>query len=83
MPNLAIYQQSDFPAALKWQTITFMKVEWPSIFTGDFMFLAEPYPPELHPIHFVVAEGESLISKASIAWPPLAFLLLGSCPVGC
>jgi GNAT superfamily N-acetyltransferase len=66
MPNLTIYQQSDLPAALKWQAIAFLKTEWPFIFTGDFVFLTEPYPPELDPVHFVAAEGDSLISYASL-----------------
>ena len=66
MSTLAVYQQSEFPAALKWQAIAFMRVEWPFIFTGDFKFITEPYPPELHPVHFVAAEGDSLIAYASI-----------------
>ena len=66
MPDLAIYQQSDLPAALKWQAIAFIKTERPFIFTGDFVFLTEPYPPELDPVHFVAAEGDSLISYASL-----------------
>ena len=66
MPALAVYQQLDFPAALKWQAIAFMRMEWPFIFTGDFKFITEPYPPELHPVHFVAAEDDSLISYASI-----------------
>jgi GNAT superfamily N-acetyltransferase len=65
MPSFKTYQQPDLPAALKWQVIAFLKTEWPFIFTGDDVFLAEPYPPERDPVHFVAAEGESLISYAS------------------
>lgn len=66
MPDLAIYQQSDLPAALKWQAIAFIKTEWPFVFTGDDAFLTEPCPPDLDPVHFVVSKGDSLISYASI-----------------
>jgi len=43
-----------------------MRVQWPSIFTGSRQFVADTYPPELNPVHFVAAEGELLISYASI-----------------
>ncbi|MCP4538771.1 MAG: GNAT family N-acetyltransferase [Chloroflexi bacterium] len=66
MPNPTIYQQSDFPATLKWQAIAFIKTEWPFVFTGDDMFLTEPCSPDMDPVHFVVTEGDSLISYASI-----------------
>ena len=65
MPNLTIYRQLDLPAPLKWQVIAFLKTEWPFIFSGDDVFLTEPYPPELDPVHFVAAEGDSLLSYAS------------------
>ncbi len=61
-----IYQQADFPAVLKWQAIAFMRVEWPFIFTGPGKFAAETYPPELHPVHFVATEGDTLLSYAAI-----------------
>lgn len=66
MPNSIIYQQSDFPAALKWQAIAFIKTEWPFVFTGDDLFLTEPSSPDLDPVHFVVSEADSLISYASV-----------------
>jgi GNAT superfamily N-acetyltransferase len=65
MPDFAIYPQSDLPSALKWQAIAFMRVEWPFIFKDNLLFAAEPYPPELSPVCFVAAEGDSLLSFAS------------------
>ncbi len=32
MVTLAAYQQAEFSAALKWQAIAFMRMEWPFIF---------------------------------------------------
>ncbi len=66
MPDLAIYPQAELPASLKWQALAFIKTEWPFVFSGDDLFLTEPCPPDQHPVHFVVAEGDSLISYASI-----------------
>ncbi|MBE9103235.1 GNAT family N-acetyltransferase [Vacuolonema iberomarrocanum] len=66
MPITRIYDQSDFPAILKWQALAFMRVEWPYIFEDDELFLTETYPPELNPIHFVVTEGETLMSYAAM-----------------
>jgi GNAT superfamily N-acetyltransferase len=66
MPTLTIYEQENFPSVYNWQAIAFMRGEWPSIFQGDILYLSEPYPPELEPIHFVIAEGESLLSYATL-----------------
>ena len=66
MPTLTTYEQQDFPAIYNWQAIAFMRCEWPSIFQGDILYLSAPYPPEFKPVHFVIAEGESLLSYATI-----------------
>lgn len=65
MPTSAIYSQADFPAILKWQALAFMRVEWSYIFTDDERFLSETYPVEFEPVHFVVTEGDTLISYAA------------------
>lgn len=66
MPTLTIYEQKEFPSIYNWQAIAFMRCEWPSIFQGDILYLSEPYPPELKPVHFVMAEGDSLLSYATL-----------------
>jgi len=66
MITFDVYSQSDFPPALKWQALAFMRVQWPSIFIGERRFVTDTFPPELDPVHFVAAEGELLISYASI-----------------
>ena len=65
MSTSAIYSSTDFPAVLKWQALAFMRVEWPYIFTDDERFLSETYPLEFQPVHFVITEGETLISYAA------------------
>ena len=66
MAQLTIYHQTDFPAIYKWQAIAFFRMEWPSIFHGENLYMSETYPPELDPVHFVMAEGETLMSYATI-----------------
>ena len=66
MPSLTVYEQQNFPSVYNWQTIAFMRCEWPSVFQGDILYLSAPYPPEFEPVHFVMAEGESLLSYASL-----------------
>ena len=66
MPELTIYHQPNFPAIYKWQAIAFMRMEWASIFYDDNLYMSETYPPELQPVHFVIAEADTLVSYASI-----------------
>jgi hypothetical protein len=66
MPELCIYQQLDFPAIYKWQAIAFMRMEWPSIFHGENLYMSETYAPELQPVHFLMAEGETLLSYGTL-----------------
>ena len=66
MPTLTVYEQKDFPSVYNWQAIAFMRCEWPSIFQGDILYLSTPYPPEWEPVHFVLAEGDSLLSYATL-----------------
>ena len=67
MSTSAIYSQTDFPAVLKWQAIAFMRMEWSYIFTEDQdgKYVSETYPVEFQPVHFVVTEGDTLISYAA------------------
>jgi predicted acetyltransferase len=66
MSTFNIYKQSKFPPAFKWQALGFMRLEWPSAFTGNRKLVTETYPPESEPVHFVAAEGDLLISYAAI-----------------
>ncbi|HLO13951.1 MAG TPA: GNAT family N-acetyltransferase [Anaerolineales bacterium] len=66
MPTLHIYPQPDLPAIFKWQAIAFMRTAWSDIFQGDNLYVSETFPPENQPVHFALAEGESLISYAAI-----------------
>ena len=72
MPTLQIYSQSEFPSIFKWQAIAFMRCEWSDIFQGDNLYMPETYPAENRPVHFVLAEDETLISYAAVMQVDLA-----------
>lgn len=65
MPTSAIYSQTDFPEVFKWQALAFMRVAWADAFVAEDKFITQTYPIELQPVHFVVAEGEVLLSYAA------------------
>ena len=66
MTKVQIYPHPELPEIYKWQILSFMKVEWPFIFSGEYQFSQDTYPPEQDPVHFVIARGEALISHAEI-----------------
>ena len=66
MSELTIYQQSEFPSIYKWQAIAFMRMEWTSIFYDDNLYMSETYPPDFQPVHFVIAQDDSLLSYATL-----------------
>lgn len=66
MHAIQTFSQADFPTALKWQAIAFMRVEWPFVFQGEGRLISEPYPPSLNPVHVAATEGDVLLSYASL-----------------
>lgn len=66
MTTVRTYLHPQLPEVYKWQVLSFTKVEWPFVFSGDNQFSEDTYPPELDPVHFVVAKDEVLISHAEI-----------------
>lgn len=66
MPTLTVYSQPDFPPILKWQALAFMRTYWPILFQGEDRDLRETFPPQADPVHFVLADGDSLLSYAAI-----------------
>jgi predicted N-acetyltransferase YhbS len=64
--NVQTFPYHQFPKIYKWQVLSFMKMEWPFIFSGQYQFSEDTYPPEQDPIHFVISQGDALISHAEI-----------------
>lgn len=66
MIKLQTFPYHQFPEVFKWQVLSFMKVEWPFIFSGQYQFNEDTYPPEQNPIHFVISKDNALISHAEV-----------------
>jgi GNAT superfamily N-acetyltransferase len=66
MPKENTYSQAKFPSVLKWQALAFMRTEWPYIFEEEDKFLTETYESKFNPVHFVITEGDILISYAAV-----------------
>ncbi len=62
MTPLLIYSHDEFPASLRWQAVSFMRVVWPFIDGG---MLRETYPAALRPVHFALVEDDLLLSYAA------------------
>jgi GNAT superfamily N-acetyltransferase len=56
------YEELELPQHLRWQAVSFMRVAWPWIEDGK---PRHTYDPGLRPVHFVVADGELLVSYAA------------------
>ncbi len=66
MPEVLRYRHHEFPPHLNWQALSFMRVEWPFIFTGKDRLRKDTYDAAASPVHFAVCEGEVLISYAAL-----------------
>ena len=71
MSKVRVDDFAAFPEALKWQAVSFMRVEWPFIYSGRNRFGKHTYPPQWHPVHFSIVEEDVLISHAEVIQIPL------------
>ena len=68
MPELHTYPAKDLPDYLKWQILSFQRVEWPDGFEGENLNRDWIVRPESHPIHFTLEDNRLLISHAAVVW---------------
>ncbi len=66
MPEVLRYRHHEFPPHLNWQALSFMRVEWPFIFTGKGRLRKETYDAAASPVHFAVSQEGVLISYAAL-----------------
>ena len=71
MEQITIYSSDEYPAYLKCQTLSFLRMEWPEGFVGKNRLRDWITPEKMHPVHFVIVEGEILISHLEVVWIPL------------
>jgi len=63
-----VYPTSEIPAYLKWQILSFLRIEWPDGFTGLNRLRDWISREEDHPISFMLVEKDILISHAEAVW---------------
>lgn len=61
--EIAIYHQGTLPEPLAWQSLSFMRCEWPWLFSGDGRLRDQPFPAA---VHLACTEGPVLLSYAEI-----------------
>ena len=61
--TLSTHRGADLPDAFRWQATAFVRTQWPDVGGGS---LRETYPPELEPLHVVLADGDLLLGYAGI-----------------
>ena len=68
MPELLTYTSADFPESLRWQVVSFLRVQWPGGFTGENRLRDWVTKEADHPIHIVLVESGLLISHTNVVW---------------
>jgi len=62
------YTSVDYPADLKCQTLSFLRMEWPEGFRGDDRLRDWVTKESDHPVHRVLVEAGVLISHLNVVW---------------
>jgi GNAT superfamily N-acetyltransferase len=73
MPQLEIYPHAALPDALKWQILSFYRMEWPDPSSSN------PYSTAIadaaqHPVAFVIVQDNLLIAHADVLWKDLTHM---------
>jgi hypothetical protein len=63
-----VYPSKEIPAHLKWQILSFLRMEWPEGFTGPNRLRDWISRDEDHPISFMLVENDVLISHTEVLW---------------
>jgi len=68
MVELLTYTSAEFPESLRWQTVSFLRVQWPGGFTGENRLRDWVTTEADHPIHIALVEKGILISHTNVVW---------------
>jgi GNAT superfamily N-acetyltransferase len=63
-----VYPQSQLPAHLKWQILSFLRIEWPDGFVRQNRLRDWISREENYPLSFVLVENNILISHTQVVW---------------
>jgi GNAT superfamily N-acetyltransferase len=65
------YESQDVPERFKCQILSFVRIEWPELFSGDLRLRDWTSKPEMHPITFLLEEEGVLMSHLEVVWNTL------------
>ena len=68
MVELLTFTSPTFPDILKWQAVSFLRVQWPDGFTGENRLRDWVTREDDHPVHIVLVEKDILISHTNVVW---------------
>jgi predicted acetyltransferase len=66
-----IYKDEQLPSHIKWQIISFFRVEWSNGFSGKNQSRDWISSPNDHPIYFVLMENDLLVGFVGVVWKNL------------
>jgi GNAT superfamily N-acetyltransferase len=68
MVEILTYSSADFPESLRWQVVSFLRVQYPLGFTGENRLRDWVTREDDHPVHIVLVEMGILISHTNVVW---------------
>ncbi|HLY31822.1 MAG TPA: GNAT family N-acetyltransferase [Ktedonobacterales bacterium] len=68
-----ICASQDVPERFKCQILSFVRIQWPELFSGKHRLRDWTSKPELHPVTFLLEEEGVLISRLEVVWAVLAY----------
>lgn len=71
MVKLNLYPGDKLPDYLRWQIVSFQRVQWPDGFEGKLRFRNWVCRKEYHPVHLVLVANKLLISHVAVVWKHL------------
>ena len=63
-----VFASQDLPEKFKCQILSFVRIEWSELFSGDLRLRNWTTQPEMHPVTFLLEEEGVLISNAEVVW---------------
>ena len=68
MDELLTYTSAELPEHLKWQAVSFLRVQYPDGFLNENRLRNWVTSEQDHPIHIVIVERDILISHTNVVW---------------
>lgn len=68
-----LYESQAVPENLKCQILSFVRIEWPELFSGERRLRDWTSKPELQPITLLIEEEGVLISRLEVVWDVLHY----------